>query len=569
MSTWRPIRKVPRWLQWVPKPILTLGSRLIWLGIFAVAGCGALCFVYFLISARYDLDEVEQLAAGTIYYDRSGKPIDDGSRSGRRLAKRSDIPDFLVKALLAREDARFFSHHGVDFRGLARATIRNIKDRDFTQGASTLTMQLSHNTFDIREKSIHRKLLEIAITLRIESRYSKDEIITHYLNRIYFGSGADGIEQAAQTYFGKPTRELSESECALIVGIIRGPHIFSPLRNLTKAIEQRDQTLSRMADAGFITAEEADQLKAQKVVLPENRRNTRRFSYAFKAVERELERVLEPEALELGGLHVYTTLAPSWQQRLEDDLASAVSEAESDKSWAHPKPESHQPGTETKYLQYAAVTAETKTGGVLALIEGRRFSHSRLDHSHTRRDLGSAAEPFIAAAASERGKLVLPGRPIQTGRQIGSDEVCRIAHRCGIKGPYADGEDVFRGAISATPKELATGLATIANAGKRPKLFLIREVREPSGKVIYRHKPDHTQAISAQAARDAATILKRDGSVRHFTGATASEREGWILRIGPTGSTAVWLGFDKPAAIGSEKKLDELLSDSVRRLGKE
>src|SRR5690606_5231649 len=156
------------------------------------------------------------------------------------------LPDFLVKALQAREDARFFDHAGVDFRGLARATVRNLKDRDFTQGASTLTMQLARNTYDIRAKSLHRKFLEIALTLRIEARYSKDEIPAHYLTRIYSGAGAEDIEQAARTYCGRSVLALNESDCAMIAGIIRGPHIFSPLRDFEAALEQRDQTLARM-----------------------------------------------------------------------------------------------------------------------------------------------------------------------------------------------------------------------------------------------------------------------------------------------------------------------------------
>ena len=567
MSSWRPIRRLPHWLRWIPDPALTLLRRLAWLAAASLVLFSGIAFFYFLLAQRFDITQVEKLPAGTLLYDVNGIEIDTGSHSGRRLVKRTDIPEFLVQALQAREDARFFHHHGVDLRGLARATLRNIKDWDFTQGASTLSMQLARNTFDIRQKSIHRKLLEIAITLRIESRYSKDEILTHYLNRIYFGSGADGIEQAARTYFGKSTRDLSESESALLVGIIRGPHLFSPFRKLPKAIEQRNQTLARMVDAGFLTPDRMASIKSETISLVAENDRQSQTSYALQAAQRELESVLDEESLQLGGLHVITTLNVKWQQRLETELEYAVRQLESEKSWKHPLPAQHTPGTETSYVQYAAITTETKSGAVLALIGGRDFSHSRLDRTHTRRDLGSAFEPFIAAAAAERGKLILPGRPLQTGRQIGYAEVQRIARRCGIKGPFVDSEDLFRGAVAATPREMSVGLATLGNNGKRPRMFFIREVRKPSGEVIYRAKPSPSQALTQIAARDAASVLSKSGSTRNFTGSTASEREAWTLRLGPTGSTAIWIGFDKPTTIAPEKRLKSLLDEFVQRLG--
>ena len=252
MSTWRPISPLPFWKRWLPECLHGPVRLLVQLAVLGLLVLSAVAFFYFMLAMRFDMDEVARLPAGTTFYDRKGVEIAAPGGSGRKLVKRTDLPDFLVKSLQAREDARFFDHHGVDVRGLVRATVRNLKDRDFTQGASTLSMQLARNSFKMKQKSLHRKFLEIALTLRVESRYTKDEILTHYLNRIYFGAGADGIEQAARTYFGKATRDLTDGECALIVGIIRGPHCFSPFRNLDAALEQRDQTLTRMVAMGFI-----------------------------------------------------------------------------------------------------------------------------------------------------------------------------------------------------------------------------------------------------------------------------------------------------------------------------
>lgn len=567
VSVWRPIHPPAFWKRWLPEWLHGPVRVVFWSAIAGLVAASAVAFGYFLLAMRFNLDEVAALPVGTTFYDRKGVVIAAPGAAGRRLATRADIPGFLVTALRAREDERFFEHHGVDPLGIARATFRNLKDWDFTQGASTLTMQLARNTYEIREKSLHRKMLEMALTLRIEARYSKDEILTHYLNRIYFGTGAQGIEQAARVYFGKAVRDLSEGECALIVGIIRGPNLFSPFRNPDKALEQRRQTLNRMLSMGVIDAARRDAIAAEPVLLVEESRRETQTSYALQAVERELDRILDDDAIQPGGLQVHTTLDAGWQARLENELNHAVADLEAERSWVHPPYKAHQAGAEPAYVQYAAITTEARSGGILALIGGRNFSHSRYDRTRSSRDLGSAFEPFVGAAAAERGKLVLPGKPVQTGRQVGAGEVERIARRCGITGPFGAGEDLFRGAVAASPLEMAVGLAVLGNQGKRPQPFLIREIRDASGKVIHRNKPRLVQAITAGAAADAARVLGRRSGTRCFTGATGSERDAWTLRLGPSGATAIWIGFDKPAAIAREPRLKALLDEFVDRLG--
>lgn len=567
MSTWRPISHPSWWKRLLPQCLHGLVVLVFQLSVLGgVVFCG-LVFFYFMQAMRFDMSEVAKLSAGTTYYDRDGKEITAPGGSGRKLVKREDIPPFLINSLRAREDARFFEHSGVDIRGMARATIRNIKDRDFTQGASTLSMQLARNSFNMKQKSLHRKFLEIALTLRLEAKYTKDEILTHYLNRIYFGAGADGVEQAARTYFGKSTRDLNEGECAMIVGIIRGPHIFSPFRNLKAAIEQRDQTLNRLIAMGIIDEAHRDAIMAQPVKLVSEEQRETQASYALQAVRRELEGILEEEDVRLGGLRVYTTLNAAWQNRLEVELTHAVEDLEEEKSWPYETEESHISGSLPNYLQYAAVTTDTQTGAVLALIGGRNFSHSRFDRTRSSRDLGSAFEPFVAAAAAERGKLVLPGKPVQTGRQIGPAEVARLAKRCGINGPFLQTEDLFRGSVAATPLEMSVGLATLGNQGKRARPYLVRQVREATGEVIYKTKPVLSVALSPAAALDAASVLQKSGGTHCFTGATGSERDAWTLRLGPNGATAIWLGFDKPAVIAPESRLKSLLDEFVKRLG--
>lgn len=567
MSTWRPIAKTPFWKRWLPAWLHVPVVLLFQLSVTAVVVLLGIVFFYFLVASKFDLDEVAKIPRGTIFYDRDGKEITVPGVGGRKTVKRAAIPEFMVEALAAREDARFFEHGGVDFRGLARAMVRNVKDRDFTQGASTLTMQLARNTYDMRAKSLHRKAVEIALTMRIENRYSKDEILTNYLNRIYFGSGAYGVEQAAGIYFGKTTSQLHPGECAMLVGIIRGPHVFSPLRNLPAAEEQRDQTLARMVDAGFITRERADAVEKLEIRLSKDEAGSSGQSYALRKVQNELEKILENENILLGGLQVDTTLDVGWQTRLEAELTRAVTALEGERGWEHPLPRDFVTGKPMNYLQYAAVTTETKTGAVLALVGGRDYSHSAYDRTRSKRDLGSAFEPFVAAAAAERGKLVLPGKPVQTGRQIGPAEVERLAKRCGISGPFLTTEDLFRGAVAATPMEMSVGLATLGNKGRKPKPFFITRIRDAEGDTIYQANPKSEAALSAPAAEEAVGVLKNRSGTRCFTGATGSERDAWTLRLGPSGSTAIWIGFDEPKKIASDARLNALLDEFVERLG--
>jgi len=568
MSIWRPKTKTPFWKRHLPAWLHFPVALAFQFGaIVAAMMLGIACYFY-LKASDYDLDEIDKLPRENVYYDRSGNEIEIPGVGGRKIVSCQDLPKDLVNALIAREDARFFHHGGVDIRGLARATLRNIKDKDFTQGASTLTMQLARNVYEMRAKSLHRKGVEIALTIRIEGRYSKDEILTHYLNRIYFGSGAYGIAQASETYFGKTVSELNPGECAMIVGIIRGPHIFSPLRNFDAAMEQRNQTLARMVDAGLITQERAVEIKNLKIDLNEkSRQDDVQRSYALRAVKRELESVMEKEDILLNGLKIHTTLDMGWQIRLEAELNKAVLALENEKSWNHASHANHANGTASDYVQYAAVTTETKTGAVLALIGGRDFSHSSYDRTRAKRDLGSAFEPFVAAAAAERGKLVLAGKPVQTGRQIGALEVQRLAKRCGISGPFLDTEDLFRGAVAATPMEMSVGLATLGNKGNKPRPHFISKITDSDGNLLYQVKLKSQPALSKAAAEDAVGVLKNLSGTRSFTGATGSERDAWVLRLGPSGSTAIWMGFDQPKKIASEARLNGLLAEFVRRLG--
>ena len=227
-------------------------------------------------------------------------------------------------------------------------------------------------------------------------------------------------------------------------------------------------------------------------------------------------------------------------------------------------------GTEPAYVQYAAITTEIQTGATLALIGGRNYSHSRFDRTRSSRDLGSAFEPFVAAAAAERGKLVLPGKPVQTGRQIGPAEVQRIAKRCGISRALPRKPKISSAARFPPPRRKCPSASppSATRADARNPTSSAKSAMPPA-KSSTPPSPHLTQALSPSAALDAASVLRRKNGTRTFTGATGSERDAWTLRLGPSGATAIWIGFDKPTAIAREPRLKSLLDEFVKRLGNE
>ena len=314
--SWKPSNSPSKLPAWVPLRLRTVIRWSFKWGLVGLSVLVAFVLFYFYLALKFDLSDVEQMPERSVILDRHGVEFAAIHGERRRLITREEIPDAMMHALLAREDLRFPDHHGIDMRGLARATVRNIKDMSFTQGASTLTMQLARNTYEMRAKSLHRKLLEMAVTLRIESRYSKDEILTHYLNRIYFGAGCHGVEEAAQTYFGRSVTELNTGECALLVGIIRGPHLFSPFRNLEGAKIQRDEVLKRMVICEFVSEEEKTRAMAEPIHLVTKKERKKNSSHLRETIRNQLQIILEQQDIRAGGLRIHTTVDTAIQKSL-------------------------------------------------------------------------------------------------------------------------------------------------------------------------------------------------------------------------------------------------------------
>lgn len=475
---------------------------------------------YFFLSAKYDLTEVAEMPARSVLLDRNGTEIDTLHGSNRRLLEKDEIPTFFITALFAREDATFMEHPGVDLKGLIRATVRNIIDRDFTQGASTLTMQLARNSFELREQSLNRKLLEIALSFRIESRYSKDEILTHYLNRIYFGSGAHGLEEASLTYFGRQPGDLNGHEMILLAGIIRGPHAFSPFRHLDLAKKQAQEVAARLVATAQISQHEADLILQSPLRLVPDDKRYHSSAQAASAIDRHLAVILDNEQIVNGGLEIQSTIDGDLQKRIEDLIAKL------------PLP----PDCET-----AALALQPVSGDILAIV-GNRIGHPSVFNRalDARRGVGDIIEPFIDACAREMRKLPIEGNPAATGRQVGEEKTIALLGRLGFTGPFGSGDDLFRGTLSATPLEVATAAATLANLGQRPHTRFVSQIKI-GDEVFFKGPSELYPAFSAHA-----TDQKIFGKA--FVGSSPGSLDYWYLRIEKNQVLLFWFGFDQPKA---------------------
>ena len=498
--------------------------------VFSIIGLLIIGY-YFFVSADYDLEKVASMPARSTLLDRNGTELDTIHGKNRRLLERNNIPEFFEQALYAREDANFRDHGGVHLRGFARAIFRNILDGEFTQGASTLTMQLARNTYELREKSINRKLLEVALTYRIESKYSKDEILTHYLNRIYFGSGAHGLEEAARTYFGIPASQLNKHQSAILAGIIRGPHAFSPFRHLDLAEKQAREVLDRLIATEQITSSEKDEILALPInLLPEKERN-QASAHATRACRRHLEVILDDSRIESGGLHITTGIDQSQQAKLEKTIASL------------PIP----PG-----CQAAAISIHAHSGDILGIVGCREQSPTPFNRIlDARRGLGSCLTPFLEASAREARIHPVANAPVVTGRQLGEKKTTELLKRLGFTGPFGTDDDLYRGDLSTTPLELATAAATLINKGQRPHTRFIRSI-SLDDKNLFIHQSSPYPAFAPYA------VVNLPEEVHGYS---LGNLDFWHLNFSDKTVTLFWIGFDEPKPL----KLTDDLIDLCRQ----
>ncbi|OGD21716.1 MAG: hypothetical protein A2W03_18105, partial [Candidatus Aminicenantes bacterium RBG_16_63_16] len=339
-------QKKPVWRVRIPKigrpALLKAVLLLALLGLAALlgAGFGAWRAIRQDLPSVAGLESFEANIITTVFAD-DGQPIKDFATERRIEVPYEKIPDVLKKAIIATEDPRFFSHHGIDYRGIIRALKENLKigrSSNRLQGGSTITQQLARVLFLYPQQTVSRKLKEMYLSRQIEKQYSKEKILEMYCNQFYLNHGVYGVEAASNFYFGKSVSDLSLEEAALIAGIFRGPSVYSPYTNIETTLRRRNHVLNRMAEEGFITRAQEEETRARPMtVLPWHRGTSDFGAYFFEEVRRYIDKRYGSEALYHGGLKVYTTLSPTLQKYAEDALLGRLRAMDKEKGWRKDK----------------------------------------------------------------------------------------------------------------------------------------------------------------------------------------------------------------------------------------
>ena len=557
----------------------------------------------FMIFSVWDLPEVKTLEeyrpniTSRVYSD-SNRLLAEFFLENRTPVALDDVPDMMIKALIATEDTRFYQHFGIDLRGIIRAIFRNIRARKVMEGGSTLTQQLAKVLFLTPERSYTRKLKEMALALRIEQRYTKREILSLYLNQIYFGSGAYGIEAAAQIYYGKPARDLNLAECALLAGLPRSPRHYSPFKSPTSALGRRAYVLNRMVTMGYISTAQAEEAKKALLPFQAASKTVGRAPYFVEYVRQKVEERFGSSILYSGGLNIYTSLDDDLQSYAEQAIQSGLSNIEI----------RHRKLGPTRQLQSALLAIEPTTGKIRAMVGGRDFSQSQFNRAlQALRQPGSAFKPIIYTAALEHGygaSDILDDAPltitmnhnkdwspenfthtyqgpvtlrrvleqslnVPTVRlvdKIGTDEIIRYARKLGIRSPLTHYLPLALGSSDVTLAELTSAFTVFDNHGVKLGPVSILSITDSSGRVLYTNDAIPEQVIKPETAYLITYLLK--GVIEHGTGWKARElersaagktgttndfRDAWFVGFTPGLVAGVWVGYDDQASIGPKE----------------
>ena len=550
---------------------------------------------------RLDLNLLKRPDTATQVFDASGNAAGtlDGSKPGR-WTPLPEVPAHVRLAFIAAEDLRFYQHHGVDFYRMLGALWQDIIKHSYAQGASTITQQLVKLTHLSQAKTLSRKAQEIVLALQLERGLDKDAILEAYLNAVYFGQGAYGIASAAESYFGKTVGALSLSEGALLAGIIKAPSTYSPRRALEKALWRRNHVLDVMAENDMISDAELREARSMAVELVESTDAPRQFAWYMDAVLDEAQAALSLTSEEVlaGNLRIYTALDPGLQRSAD---------AEFSRSDRFPPPSSD--GTP---VQAAMAVLSPENGEIAALEGGRKYEVLRGLNRATqmRRQPGSAFKPIstYAAAIDAYGYVPAsfiddtprtfrdgysPGNAgggsngfvtlrealsrslniatVDLAETIGIDTVRDYAQRFGIVlSPRDTSLALALGALTegVSPAGLGAAYCALANGGMRVKAHLIRRIEDDAGRVLYRHIPPVSRAVSPETACMLVDMLKTaacSGSAKSLSACgfpvagktgTVSEPSGgtrdiWTAACTPDLVTVIWMGFDRPDAAHS------------------
>lgn len=375
---------------------------------------------YGATAAEFDLGEMREMESASLIYDRTGQELGVIFIQNRTPVPLREVNPSMVEAVIAAEDNRFYEHSGVDWLAVVRAAIANYREGRIAQGASTVTQQLARNSFEMRERTFQRKLLEMFLAIRIEEHFTKDEIMEMYLNRVYFGGGFYGVEAAARGYFGKSASDLTIGESATLAGLLKSPVALSPWNNLKASTASRNHVLRRMREQGFLSrAEMREERDSPLLTLP--RTNPHKVSYAADYIRQQAIAAVGFERAMNGGFRIHTTLDADLQEEAEIALLEQLDQIESREGYPHNTFAEYRQRFSTledrlnrgdfsvnlprpDYLQGAVLALDNATGGILVMVGGRDFLHSEYNRAmQSRRPPGTAFTPFVYAAAFEEG----------------------------------------------------------------------------------------------------------------------------------------------------------------------
>lgn len=595
----------------------------------AFAALGALHAAWTLVCRAGACPAAESLEAYTPnqtskLYAADGRFVAEIGNERRTLVQLPDIPPVVREAFLATEDKRFYRHGGIDWMRVPGAVLRNARARRWKEGFSTVTMQLARNVFtdDIsREKTLVRKLREARVARDIERRYPKDKILELYLNQIYLGAGAYGVETAAQRYFGKSVRDLNLAEAATLAALPKGPERYNPRRYPDRAVQRRNTVVELMRRQGVVTDADASLAKAYPLAMAGRQESGEQAPYFVEWVRQVLEQKFGRQLYE-DGLKVYTTLDPDMQSAAERALEAQLRAVESGRygPYKHTSFEQYtaragddepHAGATSPYLQGAFVALDPRTGAVRALVGGRNFDDSKFNRAtQALRQPGSSFKPVVYSAAVQAGRMpssVVDDDPItlgdwspknfdgkfmgpipmrralylsrnlaavHVGAELGPGAVAAEARKFGISTPVPGYPSIYLGAASVYPIEMIAAYSAFATLGTRAAPYAIVRVEDRRGEVLWRPEPVRAPVLSAEEAYLMVSMMK-DVNMRGTaygavwgagfrvpsagkTGTTNDGADAWYIGYTPDLVAGVWLGMDRPRPIKGNAQGGEL-----------
>ncbi len=578
------------------------------MGVLLVGVCCVLA-IYGYRAMQYDLNSVANGAKSSILYDSANRTVAAIADDGDSFVSRDELPRNLINAFVAREDESFFEHDGIVLTSVLRSFIRNVISMRYEQGASTITMQLTRNVFELSGKSMDRKLLEAMLALRIEQKFDKLTILEQYLSRIYYGQNCYGIKAAARHYFGKQVRELDLVECATLAGLVRAPSLYNPVRSMDKARAVKAETLQRMLACEMISQETCNEAMAAPIVLKRGSASAESgSSYAVMWTRRELEDLANEIPEHSGGISVVSSLNLPLQQYLELAVEKALTsieqpgiypdawvaglspeQAESErKSFAKlARPKDLKVRGESNdlkgLLQCCVLVVDSRRnhrGKVLAMVGGRSAVDG-LDRWSGRVRPGRAAAPFLFCCACMPGGAdthIVARSTEVTGRRMGYDVVRAFYDSLDLPIEYPSREQelyLYNGLFQMRRVDLARLLFCLLNEGRGYKLSMVNNVWNSNQQLIYHYEPEKSKEYIRREGATAVSELppfhvsEGEPVTMNETLPEGSGQWSMVFRKGSI-CTFVWMGFDDSShPLASSREMRFLLSRASSRLARE